>query len=79
MIQDPQLSQLAAIQNSRVYAMPSSLESWDSPVPSALVGSRWIAAVLHEDLYAFDAFQSDARQFYRDFYQIEASAGLLSK
>ncbi len=79
LIQDPQLSQLAAIQNSRVYAMPSSLESWDSPVPSALVGSRWIAAVLHEDLYAFDAFQSDARQFYRDFYQIEASAGLLSK
>ncbi len=78
-LQDPQLSQLAAVQSGRVYAMPSGLESWDSPVPSALVGSRWIAAVLHEDLYAFDAFQSDAKQFYRDFYQIDVGAELLSK
>ena len=43
------------------------------------MGSRWIAAVLHEDLYAFDAFQSDAKQFYRDFYQIDVGAELLSK
>ncbi len=78
-LQDPQLSQLAAVQNGRVYAMPSGLESWDSPVPSVLVGSRWIAAVLHEDLYRFETFQADAEQFYRDFYQVNVSTELLSK
>lgn len=79
LLQDPQLAQLDAVQNGRVYAMPSGLESWDSPVPSALVGSRWIAAVLHGDLYSFEAFQSDAGQFYQDFYHMELDPQLLTK
>lgn len=79
LVQDPQLAQIEAVQSGRVYTMPSGLESWDSPVPSALVGSRWVAAVLHEDIYSFDTFQTDAEQFYRDFYQINVSAELLRK
>ncbi len=76
---DPQLSQLDAVKNGRVYAMPSGLEAWDSPVPSAMLGSRWAASVLHEDLYPFEAFQADAAEFYQRFYRFRADPGLLTR
>lgn len=75
---DPQLQQLEAVQNGRVYAMPSAFESWDSPVPSALVGSRWVASVLHGEQYAFEQFQADAAAFYQQFYAIDIDTQLLS-
>lgn len=31
---DPQLSQLPAVVNGAVYAMPKGIEEWDSPIPS---------------------------------------------
>lgn len=74
----PQLQQLDAVKNGRVYAMPSAFESWDSPVPSALVGSRWVASVLHGEQYAFEQFQADAADFYRQFYGVEIDTQLLS-
>lgn len=79
LLADPQLAQLDAVVNGKVYAMPSSVESWDSPVPGAMVGSRWIASVLHEDVYTFDSFAADASEFYNDFYGITIDPGLLSK
>ena len=78
LLADPQLGQLDAVQNGRVYAMPSAVESWDSPVPSALVGSRWVASVLHGEEYAFEQFQADAASFYQQFYGIDIDTQLLS-
>ena len=78
LLADPQLQQLDAVKNGRVYAMPSAFESWDSPVPSALVGSRWVASVLHGEEYAFEKFQADAADFYRQFYGVEIDTQLLS-
>ncbi len=76
---DPQLAQLDAVQNGRVYAMPSTVESWDSPVPSALVGSRWVASVLHKKAYDFAQFQQDASDFYQQFYGIQVDTAGLSQ
>ena len=78
LLADPQLQQLDAVKNGRVYAMPSAFESWDSPVPSALVGSRWVASVLHGEEYAFEQFQADAADFCRQFYGVEIDTQLLS-
>ena len=78
LLADPQLQQLDAVKNGRVYAMPSAFESWDSPVPSALVGSRWVASVLHGEQYAFEQFQADAADFYQQFYGVEIDTQLLS-
>lgn len=64
---DTQLAALDAVKNGAVYEMPSSFEAWDSPVPSAMLGSRWMAAVLHEDLYSFETFCMDAADFYSTF------------
>ena len=66
---DAQLSGLRAVREGRVYAMPSSVEAWDSPVPAMTLGSLWLAGVLHPDRY--DSFAEDAATFYRAFYRIE--------
>lgn len=79
LIADAQLADIDAIKNGNVYVMPSSFEAWDSPVPSALLGSRWMASVLHEDAYAFDAFKADAATFYNTFYGIDIDQQLLTK
>ena len=79
LMNDPQLAGLAAVENGAVYEMPSSFEAWDSPVPSAMVGSRWMAAVLHSDLYSFDTFCADAADFYGTFYGVEIDTALLTK
>lgn len=78
LLADPQLQQLDAVKNGRVYAMPSAFESWDSPVPSALVGSRWVASVLHGEEYDFEQFRADAADFYQQFYGVEIDTQLLS-
>lgn len=78
LLADPQLQQLDAVKNGRVYAMPSAFESWDSPVPSALVGSLWVASVLHGEEYDFEWFRADAADFYRQFYGVEIDTQLLS-
>ena len=66
------------MKNGRVYAMPSAFESWDSPVPSALVGSRWVASVLHGEEYDFEQFRADAADFYQQFYGVEIDTQLMS-
>ena len=79
LLADPQLAGLDAVKNGRVYAMPTAFEAWDSPVPSAMVGSRWLASVLHEDLYPFEEFQQDAAAFYQTFYGVEIDQSLLTR
>ena len=75
MLADAQLSGLRAVREGRVYAMPSSVEAWDSPVPAMTLGSLWLAGVLHPDRY--DSFAEDAATFYRAFYRIELEPGQL--
>ena len=79
LMNDAQLAGLDAVKNGAVYEMPSSFEAWDSPVPSAMLGSRWMAAVLHEDLYSFETFCADAAAFYSSFYGVEIDPALLTK
>ncbi len=79
LLNDTQLAELDAVKNGAVYEMPSSFEAWDSPVPSAMLGSRWMAAVLHEDVYSFETFCADAAAFYAEFYGIEIDTALLTK
>jgi iron complex transport system substrate-binding protein len=76
---DSSLSGLKAVKNGRVYTMPSSFEPWDSPVPSGILGTMWMASILHGDLYPFETFVSDAAEFYDTFYGFTADTALISK
>ena len=78
-LSDPQLADVDAVKNQQVYEMPSSFEAWDSPVPSAMLGSLWMASVLHEDAYSFDQFKDDAADFYKTFYGVDIDRDLLTR
>ena len=79
LMNDEQLQAVDAVENDRVYALPDSIEAWDSPVPGALLGSLWMANALHEDLYGWEQFVSDAAAFYAEFYGIGIDESLLTK
>lgn len=68
---DPQLQDLKAIREGAVYEMPSDIEAWDSPVTSGILGSLWLASIVHPDDYTTDDFEKDMMEFYRSFYGIE--------
>ncbi len=67
-LSDTQLSGLQAVKNDAVFTMPGALEEWDSPVPSGVLGTMWLASILHPDVYPQDAFVADATAFYEGFY-----------
>lgn len=78
-LNDENLAGVDAVKNGRVYAMPSAFEAWDSPVPGAQLGSRWMAAVLHGEAYPFEDFCDDAAAFYSEFYGVGIDKTLLTK
>ena len=78
-LNDSQLATLTAIKNKAVYQMPKKIEEWDSPVPSAILGSMWLASILHEDKYSFDDFKEDVVDFYDTFYDFEVDQSLIIK
>lgn len=77
-LSDAQLSDVSAVKDGHVYAMPGAFEAWDSPVPSCVLGSKWIMAVLHPDLYSMDRLRTDAAAFYQVFYGIKIDTSLIT-
>lgn len=73
-LNDEALSGLSAVQNGQVYAMPADYESWDSPVPSAFMGSLWIASQIHGDLYSEADYAETLKDFYETFYDFAPNA-----
>lgn len=65
---DPNLAGCQAIANGNVYQMPGDAEAWDSPVPSAVLGSVWLAGVLHPDKMPEADVMAAANNFYETFY-----------
>ncbi len=76
---DAQLAEVDAVKNKQVYEMPSAFEAWDSPVPSAMLGSLWMAATLHSDVYSTEDFQKDVADFYQEFYGFTADTAQLAE
>ncbi|WP_343337947.1 hypothetical protein TPELB_33330 [Terrisporobacter petrolearius] len=78
-LKDPQLANLNAVKNKAVYEMPSDFEAWDSPVPSCVLGSMWLASIIDEEGYSFDDFKNDAASFYKEFYNVDIDKELVTK
>lgn len=67
-LKDANLANVDAVVNQRVYKMPSAAEAWDSPVPASVLGSVWLAGVLHEEKVGKDAYLEVAKEYYEKFY-----------
>lgn len=64
-LNDPSLAGCAAVTSGSVYQMPDKAEAWDSPVPSGILGSVWLAGVLHPDLCG----ENDCARIVEDYYE----------
>lgn len=73
-LSDKNLAGVAAVKNKAVYQIPGDYEAWDSPVPSSVLGSLWLASILHGDIYTPEMFAKEATTFYHDYYGIEYKA-----
>ncbi len=67
-LQDENLRGCKAVDNGNVYQFPNAIEAWDSPVPSSILGSMWLASVLHGDTYPEDNWKQAAADYYETFY-----------
>lgn len=76
---DKQLSEITAVKKGAIYHMPSKFEAWDSPVPSCVLGSKWLLSTLHPDLYSFEDMTKYAVEFYNNFYNIKIDEKLITK
>lgn len=65
---DVNLADCDAVQNGRVYQMPSRAEAWDSPVPSGILGALWLANVLHPDRVSAAECEDGIDAYYETFY-----------
>ena len=67
-ISNPNLAECRAVKEGNVYQLPNAIESWDSPVPGSVLGSLWLASVLHPQEYSDSQWKEAASLFYQTFY-----------
>lgn len=68
---DETLSECSAVQNGNVYKIPADAEAWDSPVPSGILGSVWLAGILHSDVISSEDSDRIIEEFYEMFYEFK--------
>ena len=70
---DPNLAGCDAVKKGNVFQIPGNAEAWDSPVPSSILGSVWLASVLHPDLMDKEAGTAVMDEYYETFYGFKYS------
>lgn len=68
LLADEALSGCTAIQEGNIIQIPNNIESWDSPVPGSVMGSLWLASVLHSEEYPKEQYEEAVSEFYQTFY-----------
>lgn len=68
LLADPQWKDIKAVKAKAVYRFPSSLEPWDYPTASAVLGLRWAMHKLHPELLGLDELKRHADDFYSLVY-----------
>lgn len=63
---------IAAVQNKKVYAVPSGPFNWFDRPPSAnrILGIQWLGNLLYPDVYKYD-MAKETREFYKKFYHYD--------
>lgn len=67
-LSDEALASCAAVQNGNVYQIPGDAEAWDSPVPSGILGSVWLASILHPEVMSTEDANAVMGNYYDTFY-----------
>ena len=67
-LNDEALASCTAVQNGNVYQIPGDAEAWDSPVPSGILGSVWLASILHPEVMSTEDANAVMGNYYDTFY-----------
>ena len=68
---DPRLANCRAVKSRQVYKMPNYIEAWDTPVPSGILGSLWLANKLYPTHVTKEYFDKTVKEYYKEFYGFE--------
>ena len=72
-LNDPNLADCSAVVNGNVFQIPADAESWDSPVPSSILGALWLANILHPEQLTDTNCTEIMDEYYETFYQFTYS------
>ena len=72
-LQDPNLAGCTAVIKGNVYQIPCDAESWDSPVPSSILGALWLANILHPEQLTDTDCAAIMDEYYETFYHFTYS------
>lgn len=67
-LMDPNLAGCDAVKNGNVVQIPGKAEAWDSPVPGGILGSVWLAGVLHPTECPQEEAAAVIEEYYETFY-----------
>ncbi|HAA08858.1 MAG: ABC transporter substrate-binding protein [Syntrophomonadaceae bacterium] len=69
---DPKWASIAAVNNERVYAVPSGPFNWFDRPPSVnrIIGLKWLGNLLYPEIYQYD-IAKEAKEFYKKFYHYD--------
>ena len=67
-LNDPNLTDCTAVVKGNVYQIPCDAESWDSPVPSSILGALWLANILHPEELTDTDCAAIMDEYYETFY-----------
>lgn len=70
-LNDPNLASCKAVADGNVYQLPYDAESWDSPVPSGILGSVWLCSIIHPTLMTSDESTQIINEYYETFYNFQ--------
>lgn len=71
---DENLAVCSAVQNGKVYHIPSDIEAWDSPVPGGILGAVWLSGILHPELASEEDCAAVIQEYYERFYGVDVLA-----
>lgn len=64
-------SLVKAVRNNQVYKIPIGGYRWDPPCVETPLMIKWLASIMHPDLFKDMDMEAELRQFYQDIYDYE--------
>lgn len=65
---DPQLKDINAVKNHRVYVNPNGMYMWDRNCPEEALQIQWAAKTLYPDLFKNLDVVKETKSFYKEFF-----------
>lgn len=69
--EDPNLSQLRAVQTNRILVMPTGAHTWGNRTSEQPLSVQWMATQLYPDLFPATELKTTAHDFYKDFFDVD--------